>query len=36
MDMKEVFQTDQFAKWMRKLKDDLAKVAIARRIERLE
>lgn len=36
MYVKEVFQTERFAKWLRKLKDDLAKVAIARRIERLE
>lgn len=34
--MKEVLQTERFAKWLRKLKDNLAKVAIARRIERLE
>ena len=34
--MKEVLQTERFAKWFRKLKDNLAKVAIARRIERLE
>ena len=34
--MKEVFQTERFAKWLRKLKDNLAKVAIVRRIERLE
>lgn len=34
--MKEVLQTEQFAKWFRKLKDNSAKVAIARRIERLE
>ena len=25
--MEEVFQTDRFAKWLRKLKDNLAKVA---------
>lgn len=34
--MKEVLQTERFAKWFRKLKDNSAKVAIARRIERLE
>ena len=34
--MKEVLQTEQFAKWLRKLKDSLANVAIVRRIERLE
>ena len=34
--MKEVLQTERFAKWLRKLKDNLAKVAITRRIERLE
>ena len=34
--MKEVLQTERFAKWLRKLKDNLAKVAIVRRIERLE
>ncbi len=34
--MKEVFQTNRFSKWLRKLKDNLAKVAIIRRIERLE
>ena len=34
--MKEVFQTERFSKWLRKLKDNLAKVAIARRIERLQ
>ena len=34
--MKEILQTERFAKWFRKLKDNLAKVAIARRIERLE
>ena len=34
--MKEVLQTERFAKWLKKLKGNLAKVAIARRIERLE
>ena len=34
--MKEVLQTERFAKCFRKLKDNSAKVAIARRIERLE
>ena len=34
--MKEVLQTERFAKWLKKLKDNIAKVAIARRIERLE
>ena len=34
--MKKVFQTERFSKWLRKLKDNLAKVAIARRIERLQ
>ena len=34
--MKEVLQTELFAKWLKKLKDNIAKVAIARRVERLE
>ncbi len=34
--MKEVLQTERFSKWLRKLKDNIAKVAIVRRIERLE
>lgn len=34
--MKEVFQPERFSKWLRKLKDNLDKVAIARRIERLQ
>lgn len=29
----EVLQTKQFAKWLKKLKDNLAKVTIVRRIE---
>lgn len=33
--MKEVFQTNQFVEWLKKLRDNLAKVAILRRIERL-
>lgn len=35
INMKEVLQTEQFAKWFRKLKDNSAKVAITRRTERL-
>ena len=35
INIKTLLQTKQFAKWFRRLKDDLAKVAIGRRLERL-
>ena len=33
--MKEVFQTNQFVEWLKKLRDNFAKVTILRSIERL-
>ena len=32
----EVRQTEEFSKWLKKLKDAVAKVAIARRIDRMK
>ena len=32
----EVRQTEEFSKWLKKLKDAVAKVSIARRIDRME
>lgn len=34
--MIKILQTEEFSKWLKKLKDNLAKVAILRRIERLK
>lgn len=34
--MIQILQTDKFSKWLKKLKDNFAKVAILRRIERIQ